>query len=291
MKRENLMQAMNDIDETYLEEADRVRRHRSGYHAEKSQRARGFRRFFYAAAAVIAVSILLPNVSADAAYAMARLPVVGVYFQAVTFRDWDYVDPHHEAHVNVDGVEAVANEDGEIGEQAERSASLTNQQIAEKADALIQEFEKSLEEGGNTSLDMTTSVVTDSDLYYVIRLTAFQAAGDGYEQNWFYVLSKKTGEQVKLADLFRPGSDYTGVISRYLIQTMKETMEKDPNQSYFVGSDMPDADFQSIGPDQQFYINSDGELVISFNEGEVAPMYMGALEFVIPESVIAPIRK
>jgi hypothetical protein len=32
-------------------------------------------------------------------------------------------------------------------------------------------------------------------------------------------------------------------------------------------------------------------VVISFNEGEVAPMYMGAVEFEIPVDVLSDIRK
>ena len=37
---------------------------------------------------------------------------------------------------------------------------------------------------------------------------------------------------------------------------------------------------------QVFYINSDGKLVIAFDEAEVAPASMGCPEFVIPTEVI-----
>ena len=42
--------------------------------------------------------------------------------------------------------------------------------------------------------------------------------------------------------------------------------------------------------DQSFYVNADGELVIAFDEGDVAPMYMGSQEFVIPKSVTDNIK-
>jgi hypothetical protein len=35
-----------------------------------------------------------------------------------------------------------------------------------------------------------------------------------------------------------------------------------------------------------FYINEDGKLVISFNEYDVAPGFMGVVEFVIPTDLI-----
>lgn len=50
-------------------------------------------------------------------------------------------------------------------------------------------------------------------------------------------------------------------------------------------------DFQSITDDTSFYLNQNGEVVICFNEGDVAPMYMGCVEFVIPNEVLADVRK
>lgn len=49
--------------------------------------------------------------------------------------------------------------------------------------------------------------------------------------------------------------------------------------------------FTSINDDTSFYINADGNLVISFNEGDVGPMSMGVVEFTIPHDVIADILK
>ena len=40
--------------------------------------------------------------------------------------------------------------------------------------------------------------------------------------------------------------------------------------------------FKSIAPDQNFYINDENQLVIVFDEYEVAPGSMGTPEFVIP---------
>ena len=54
---------------------------------------------------------------------------------------------------------------------------------------------------------------------------------------------------------------------------------------------MPEWDFTEITDETGFYLNDKGEVVISFNEGDVAPMYMGCVEFVIPDEVLAEIRK
>ena len=41
----------------------------------------------------------------------------------------------------------------------------------------------------------------------------------------------------------------------------------------------------------EFHVNERGNIVIGFDEGEVAAMYMGALEFEIDNEVIKDIRK
>ena len=54
---------------------------------------------------------------------------------------------------------------------------------------------------------------------------------------------------------------------------------------------MTEFNFQSITEQTNFYFNESGELVIAFDEYEVAPGYMGAPEFVIPQEVTAAILK
>ena len=54
---------------------------------------------------------------------------------------------------------------------------------------------------------------------------------------------------------------------------------------------MPEDDFQQIAADQSFYVNQQGQLVIAFNEYEVAPGYMGCPQFVIEDSVVAGLRE
>ena len=49
-------------------------------------------------------------------------------------------------------------------------------------------------------------------------------------------------------------------------------------------------EFSKIDKDQQFYIDEDGQIVIAFNEGDVAPMYMGCVKFTIPKQVTDGIR-
>ena len=42
--------------------------------------------------------------------------------------------------------------------------------------------------------------------------------------------------------------------------------------------------FTTIGSDQEFYINEAGNPVVVFEKYEIAPGYMGALEYEIPRN-------
>ena len=68
-------------------------------------------------------------------------------------------------------------------------------------------------------------------------------------------------------------------------------MEEDENITYWLDSEVPDWDFNSINDDTTFYINEEGKLVIIFDEYEVAPGFMGVQEFEIEKEVIKDIVK
>lgn len=277
-----LMDAIGDINSAFIDEAQEIRT-KNG----KIRRFRPLVRTLAAAAAVIGLSIILPNVSPSFAEAAEKVPVVGNYFRMVTFRHYTFEDDRHDADVEENHVTPVDGSD----QQASLSAAEVNSRIRQETDKLIDEFRKSVEQEGYETLKVTTDVITDNDRYYVVRLNCFTASADGYEENHYYVISKETADVVHLKDLFQDGSDYVTAISDNIKEQMRQKMKNDPDSTYFLDDDMPEDDFQQIDADQNFYIDSANELVIAFNEGDVAPMYMGTQEFVIPESAIADILK
>ena len=93
---------------------------------------------------------------------------------------------------------------------------------------------------------------------------------------------------ITLPSLFK-NKDYVQVISDEIKQQMKkQTTDSKGEQVYFIkGMDAEITDgFDQIQANQSFYINKKHELVISFNEYEVAPGSMGPVKFVIPTKVI-----
>ena len=82
---------------------------------------------------------------------------------------------------------------------------------------------------------------------------------------------------------------YIPLISENIKQQMLAQMKENLDKIYWVeGSQEEDIVelFESIKKEQNFYISDEGKLVISFDKYEVAPGYMGIVEFEIPTELI-----
>ena len=60
---------------------------------------------------------------------------------------------------------------------------------------------------------------------------------------------------------------------------------------YWLEDEIEEWNFKAITDETSFYLNDKGNVVIGFDEGEVAPMYMGTVEFEIPAEALQGIRK
>lgn len=278
MNKTKMAEAMGEIDDRYVLEADMAPARAS--HLTFPRAAR----WAVGIAALLSISVLVPNVSSQAAETLGNLPVVGAYFRLVTFRDWDYEDASHSASVHVENVEADGQEAGSAAAEAASNINLDMNLIT---DQLMTEFKAQVQADGYSALDISTDVVTDSDRYYVVKLSTFVSEADGYQESHYYTIDKTTGEEVTLQSLFAgTGTDYITAVSDEIKRQMRENHEKDSNKTYWLDDPLlGDQNFTSITDSTQFYINADGHLVIVFAEGDVAPMSMGEQEFIMPESI------
>ena len=276
-----LLEAMSGINERYLKEADSL-----------CVKKKNYWHMAVAVAAVIICTIIIPNINESTAYAMQKIPFVGAYFEMVTFRQYKFDDGKNDAYINLKKVKNKTEDmELEIRENADKSEEKINQDMEKKTNELIKEFRKQVGGLGYSSLKVNNSVVTNSIDYYCIKLSAFMSQADGYEVNYFYTIDKKTGQVIKLTDLFKKDSQYVDVITKDIKKQMKKKMKENSQYKYFIDEEEEYATFEKIDENQQFYINNSGELVICFAEGDVAPAYMGALEFSISHKTIKNILK
>lgn len=371
----DLLQAMSGIRDEYIEEASRPltdkeagpeKQHSLSPRPPSALRRRRVRApFLAAAAAVLLISIALPNLSPGASSLFQGIPLLGNYFRLVTIRSYEYQSESADAYAeepalvtmsknnstdrnqdqdkdslgimssgeieleeaaeykNADvqtagaadtpaseyeegeedsnaSVTAVLSsaefDDSDQGQAASIAAVLSAAQITEEIRQTEQEavlcFEQNVsQETGYHTLRFLHRTVTDTADWYCLEVLSYTASADGFEQVDHFTVNKKTGKRVELEDLFRKDADFITPVSQEIISQMRAQMAENPEIEYWIDSEEdPEYDFSRIREDQDFYIDDQGRLVICFNEMEAAPMYMGTVEFIIPDKVLSSIR-
>ena len=322
-EQEQLRQLQEEYENMIIPEAGRERLQagidRARMEKKRAEHARR-RSAWTAVAAAVVVMIALPNTNIQIAHAMENIPLLGGFFRLVTVRQYNYSDENHNAEVELAQINygEDAGEGASVGEVAaapegtaagnvegasdgqeaavanlsEDGVEAVNQNMEATVEELIRQFEDTLSEEGYHGLHVSQEVVTDNERYYTVKLSVLETEASGYENNQFYTIDKQTGNVVTLEDLFAEGSDYISAISENIKTQMQEQMAADEGVIYFLDNDdMPEFNFQGITEQTNFYFNEKDELVIAFDEYEVAPGSMGTPEFVIPQEVTAAILK
>lgn len=245
---------------------------------QNSMRRFGIFKKTAAAAAVFLVTVgTLANASPITANAMENLPIIGALAKVMTFRTFEESQGNFEGKVDIPRIDS------------ENSSEIAaNQDLEQYADSLIAMYENELKESegqGNYALDSSYDVVFQNEKYVSIRIntTVIMASGTQYVK--VFTVNKATGEVVSLGSLLGGSKEQMEAISENIRQQMKAQMAGDENIAYFLNTDLPDSNFKGITGEESYYFNENGELVISFDEYEVAPGYMGAVTFTIPQSV------
>ena len=245
------------------------------------------------AAAFVGFFLLPPNTSPVIAHAMEQIPVLGKLIEVVTFRDYEYASDRNHADIEVPEikVELGLPEDQTL-ENLERTTDEINREIKKITDSLIEEFETYLEEEEvYQDILVKSEILTATADYFTLKLLCYQGAGSGYQWNYYYTIDLNTGKRLQLKDVFAEGADYITPISEAIKEQMQAQMDADENVYYWLDDEIEEWNFKSVTDETSFYINENGNVVIGFNEGDVAPMYMGAVEFEIPGDVLNDIRK
>lgn len=243
-----------------------------------------------AASLLIAFLTLVAGANLSPAFALTiqHVPILGDVIQVFTVREYRISEENFEAEIKVPELTGLQNQ--ELADQLNKKYLAENQ-------ALYDQFMVEMEEikamgGGHAGVFSDYQVLTDNeDIFSIVRID-LRVAGSGAETRKFDTIDKKKKILITLPSLFLDDS-YIQVISEDIKSQMLERMEGESGEIYWVegtpGALGGGGDFQQIKPDQGFYINPDGDLVICFDEYEVAPGYMGTSEFVIPADVLAPI--
>lgn len=230
-----------------------------------------------AIAGVCAVTLVaIPNISPSVAIAMEKVPVIGPIVDFITFRDYS----DKKSNINVEAPKAE-----------NQNLDMLNKTTDEYIKSLVDKFKAEFEKGDNKSLDINYDILRDDDNILSLQIKGLETGASGYMFSKIYNVDKKTGNILELKDIFKEGTDYVTILTENIKEQMKKQMEEDSNKVYFLDKDIPDGNFEKIKENQNFYFNANNELVICFDEYEVAPGSMGKVQFIIPQDITNNILK
>lgn len=232
-----------------------------------------------AAAAFIAVFTGAVNVNQSFADTLSDIPIIGGLVEVLSFR-FDSIQTEN-VHANIE-TPVISGLENETLEAA------LNQKYYDENKTLYEDFMEEMKvieaEGGHLGVDSGFVVKTDTDRILSIGRYYVNTVASSSTTFMYDTVDKLEGVLLTLPSLFTDES-YVDVISEYLVQYMKDDMTQNPDNVYWVLQD-DFTIFEKIKADQNFYLTENNKLVISFDKYEVAPGYMGVLEFEIPTEVI-----
>lgn len=217
--------------------------------------------------------VVLPNTSVAYAKAVEDIPVLGKLVQVFTIRNYDYFDGNHELEADIPSVNDPDNKE---------SGDLINRDVSELADAVIAEFYAEVERYGGESygaLHITHETLRSTEDWFTLQLTVSESAASSSSTIRIYHIDRTNGKYVTFGDLFDEDSRKT--LEELILADMQAQMAEDDTVSYWEAGVDAEADFAALSADQSFYFADNGDLVIIYDEFEVAPGYMGSPEFVI----------
>ena len=236
-----------------------------------------------AAACVVFVTLfLLPNVSVAYAKALEQIPVIGDIVRVVTIRNYFYSDDRHEMDIDVPKIE----NDNE-------AVDYINKDVNELTTALVNQFYKDLEIAGNNgygSIHVDYEAITNTKRWFTLKLSVSELAASSNSYFKFYHIDKYSGKIIELGDLFQT-DEYSDILTEEIKRQMQERMAADENVKYWINESDIGEEFATVSADHNFYWNEKGDLVIAFDEYEVAPGSMGTPEFAIDKDIIKDILK
>lgn len=235
---------------------------------------------WYVSAAAVGLIIVSVNASSTFAKSLENIPVIGNIIRVVNFNNY---------RIDKDGMDVsislpeVSSDSKDLEYKLNKEFEKEGKEAYKKYEAEVAKLEK---EGKTThkSAEMWSEAIAENDKTVSVAIYNTETEASAATSRKIYNIDKKDKTILTLEGMFG-NNDYVDVLSKNILSQMKERTKKDSNDVYFVDNTF------KIKKDQPFYINDKGELVICFDEYEVAPGSAGLVEFVIPSNVVSKLMK
>ncbi len=256
----------------------------------ENRRREALRRLKITAASIAASLALFTvgiNISPAFADTMSKIPVLDKIVGVLTIKEYVINEGKYSADIKVPSIDGLENKELE---------SSLNEKYLEENKKLYEGFVSDMEElkkngGGYMGIDSGYIVKTDTEKLLSVGRYVVNTVGSSSTTMKYDTIDKESEVLITLPSLFADDS-YVDAISGEIKRQMIEQNKADENKYYWVEGIEEGGFvelFDHISSDQNFYISSGNKLVISFDKYEVAPGYMGVIEFEIPTDVISDI--
>lgn len=232
-----------------------------------------------------ALLMIVLNTNPTLAQNLSTVPVIGNVINVITFVEWNVSEEKHEADIKVPAIYDLG--DSELQQSLNEKYLNESKQLYEE---FTQEMESLKKQGdGHTGVESGYVVKTDNENILSIGRYIVNTVGSSSTTFKYDTIDKNKQVLLSLPILFKD-DHYIEAISENIKEQMKQQMKEDKNKVYWIldaGVENPIDPFEKIKANQNFYINEDNKLVISFDKYEVAPGYMGVVEFIIPSEILS----
>lgn len=246
-----------------------------------------------AAAAFLLCFTVGLNTSESFAMEMSEIPVIGTIAKVLTIRSYEITEDNTTTTVKVPEVRLEA-----ATKEAQAAVTDVNAKIQELVDHFTAEKYAQIEDGKETFLEAGGTVEEwqardiEVNVDYEIKHQSEATLSlliDGWiswfnfeEFRTFYNIDLVAGKELTLIDLL--GEDAYEYAESEVLKQINKMIKDDPDLCFWGINEPEDMGYEFIGVDETtpFYINKEGNVVISYNKYDIAPGSMGIMEFVIP---------
>jgi len=227
------------------------------------------------------------NISPAMARTLSEIPVVGSVVKVLTWTEYEVAEDTYDANIKVPSIENLENQ---------KLANTLNEKYRAEGKALYDNFITEVGDlkangGGHLGVDSGYDIKTDNDQILSIGRYIVNTVGSSSTVMHYDTIDKENEILITLPMLFKD-DHYIQTISDNIKEQMREQITASNQEKIYWIKDAGLSDeelmeeFKTINAEQQFYISDKGKLVISFDKYEVAPGYMGVVEFKIPTDVL-----
>ena len=236
-------------------------------------------------ACVFLTFVFTINVNPSFATSVSEIPIIGDVARVFTIKEVKEEDKTKLINAKIPALENTGNT--ELEKRVNYEIMLKMNEVLKEAEERAAEYKEAvIETGGDEedyqpiNIQIDYKVGYSSDKVVSFMISKSETLASAYTERYFYNIDIETGKKLNLRDVL--GNDYKEIVDKTIYKEIEER-SKNPDNIYFTADE---GGFDGIENEyQNFYINSDGKVVIIFEKYEIAPGYMGTQEFVIDKQI------